>query len=137
MRRRERRRWAPGSLLALAMAASWALGLWLIVLGLFSVVVVRARQRFLSGHRLPIRLIAWALHAPHGPSPPVAIEHAIAVDLAVISEGHLDRLDRAQVVLRALRHARARGGAQPGRPRRQRPADHPTGAGSPGSRGIP
>lgn len=99
MRRRERRRWATGSLLALAMAASWALGLWLIVLGLFSVIVVLARQRFLSRHRLPIRLIAWALHAPHGPSPPVAIEHAIAVDLAVISEGHLDRLDRAQVVL--------------------------------------
>ena len=97
---RRRRRWARGSLIALAMAASWALGLWLIVLALFSAVVVLARQCVLSRHRLPIRLLAWALHAPHGPNPPVAIEHAIAVDLAVISEGHLDCLDRAQVVLR-------------------------------------
>ena len=97
---RRRRRWARGSLIALAMAASWGLGLWLIVFALFSAVVVLARQRLVSRHRLPIRLLAWALHAPHGPSPPVAIEHAIAVDLAVISEGHLDRLDRAQVVLR-------------------------------------
>ena len=99
MRRREHRWRARGSLIALAMVASWALGLWLVVLGLFSMVVVLCRQRFLSRHRLPIRLIAWAVHAPHGPSPPVAIEHAIAVDLAVISEGHLDRLDRAQVAL--------------------------------------
>ena len=84
---------------ALAMAAAWALGLWMIVLGIFSVVVVLARQRFLARHRLPVRLVAWAVHAPQGLSPPVALEHAIAVDLAVISEGHLDRLDRAQVVL--------------------------------------
>lgn len=99
MRPRGHWRWVRGSLSALAVAVAWALGLWLIVLGMFSAVVVLARQRFLARHRLPVRLVAWALHAPHGLSPPVALEHAIAVDLAVVSEGHLDRLDRAQLVL--------------------------------------
>lgn len=99
MRRRGHRRWVRASLSALAVAAAWALGLWLIVLGSFSAVVVLGRRRFRARQRLPVRLVAWALHAPHGLSPPVALEHAVAVDLAVISEGHLDRLDRAQVVL--------------------------------------
>ena len=91
--------WAKASMSALALGAAWVLGLWLIVLGISSAAVVFARQRLLARQRLPVRLVAWALHAPRGPSPPVALEHAIAVDLAVVSEGNLDRLDRAEVVV--------------------------------------
>ena len=91
--------WAKAATSALALAAAWALGLSLIVLGMSSAAVVLARQRLLARRRLPVRLVAWALHAPRGPSPPMALEHAIAVDLAVVSEGYLDRLSRAEVVV--------------------------------------
>ena len=97
---RSRRR---GSLIVTAaafiFAVAWAFGLWLIVLLLLSAAAVLARQRVLARRGLPARLVAWAEHAPCGPATPVALEHAVSVDLAAISEGDLDALERAQAVL--------------------------------------
>ncbi|HEV3402360.1 MAG TPA: hypothetical protein VG078_11115 [Acidimicrobiales bacterium] len=84
---------------AVEFAVAWYYGLWLVVLALSSAAAVLARQRFVARRGLPARLAAWAAHAPCGPSTPVALEHAMAVDLAAVSEGHLDSLERAQAVL--------------------------------------
>ncbi len=84
---------------AVLFAVAWAFGLWLIVLVLFSAAVVTARQRLLARRGLPARLAAWAQHAPCGPATPVALEHAVSVDLAAISEGDLEALERAQGIL--------------------------------------
>jgi hypothetical protein len=80
-------------------AVAWSFGLWLIVLTLSSLAAVLARQRLHARRGLPARLAAWAAHAPRGPSTPIALEHAMAVDLAAVSQGHLDSLERAQAVL--------------------------------------
>ncbi len=94
------RRFRFGALLyVLVVALAWVFGLWLFVLGLVSAGAVLLRHRVLTRRQLPARLAAWALHAPRGLSPPVALEHAIAVDLAAVSQGQLDCLDRAQCVV--------------------------------------
>lgn len=86
---------------AVVMAVAWVFGLWLFVLGLASAGAVQVRHRILILRQLPTRVAAWAVHAPRGLSPPVALEHAIAVDLAAVSQGQLDCLDRAQAVVAA------------------------------------
>jgi hypothetical protein len=92
-----------GSIAILAAAAlfavAWSLELWLIVLTLCGAAAVLARQLVLARRRLPARLAAWAAHAPCGPSPPLALEHALAVDLATVSQGYLDSLERAHALL--------------------------------------
>ena len=88
-----------GFVCGLLFAVAWAFGLWLIVLGSFSAGVILIRQQVLARRQVPTRLAAWALHAPRGLSPPPALEHAITVDLAAVSQGHLDSLDRAQAVV--------------------------------------
>jgi hypothetical protein len=92
-----------GSIAILAAAAlfavAWSLELWLIVLALCGAAAVLARHRVLARRGLPARLAAWAAHAPSGPSPPLALEHAMAVDLAAVSRGYLDCLERAHAVL--------------------------------------
>ena len=84
---------------AALVALAWVFGLWLFVLGLASAGAVVVRHRILTLRQLPARVAAWALHAPRGLSPPAALEHAIAVDLAAVSQGQLDCLDRAQTVV--------------------------------------
>jgi hypothetical protein len=86
-------------LYAALVALAWVFGLWLFVLGLASAGAVVVRHRILTLRQLPARVAAWALHAPRGLSPPVALEQAIAVDLAAVSQGQLDCLDRAQGVV--------------------------------------
>jgi hypothetical protein len=84
---------------AVLFVVAGSMGLWLIVLMLCSVAASVTRHRLLARRGLPARLAAWAVHAPCGPSTPAALEHAIAVDLAAISRGHMDVLERAQVAL--------------------------------------
>ena len=84
---------------AVVFAVAWSFGLWLIVFALSSLAAGLARQRLLARRGLPVRLAVWAAHAPWGLSTPVALEHAMAVDLASVSRGHLDSLERAQAVL--------------------------------------
>ena len=84
-----------GVLFAIALS----LELWLILLAISSLTAVLVRQRLLARRGLPARLAGWAAHAPCGPSPPVALERAMAVDLAAVSGGHLDLLERAQLVV--------------------------------------
>ncbi len=84
---------------AALLAVAWSLGVWLVVLTLCSAGAVLTRQRLLARRGLPVRLAAWAVYAPCGPRPPVALEHALAADLAAVSQGHLESLQRAQAVL--------------------------------------
>jgi len=94
------RRFRVGALLyVLVLAAALVLALWLFVVGLFSAGAVLFRHRVLTRRQLPARVAAWALSAPRGVSPPAAMEHAFAVDLAAVSQGYLDCLDRAQAVV--------------------------------------
>jgi hypothetical protein len=97
---RTRRRGAGAMAVGAALfAVAWAMGLWLIVLGLVSAAKVLARQQLAARRGLPARVAAWALHAPRGPSTPGALEHALAVDLATSCDGRLDCLRRAQAVV--------------------------------------
>lgn len=84
---------------AVVAIVAWVFGLWLLVLGLGSVGAVLVRHHLLTRRQLPARVAAWALHAPRGLSPPGALEHAIAVDLAAVSRGHLACFDLAQAVV--------------------------------------
>jgi predicted small integral membrane protein len=99
MGRAHRRAWVGVVAAAALFAVACSLGLWLIVLALCGAAAVLARHRVLARRGLPARLAAWAAHAPCGPSPPRALEHALAVDLAAVSRGYLDCLDRAGAVL--------------------------------------
>jgi hypothetical protein len=96
---RGRRRAEVAVVAGLTFAVAWSFGLWFIVLALSSAAAILARQRFLARRGLPARLAAWAVHAPCGPSTPVALEHAMAVDLAAVSGGYLDCLARTQRML--------------------------------------
>ena len=99
MGRAHRRGWIGVVAAAALFAVACSLGLWLIVLALCGAAAVLVRHRVLARRGLPARLAAWAAHAPCGPSPPLALEHAMAVDLAAVSRGYLDCLDRAVAVL--------------------------------------
>ena len=94
------RRFRMGVLLyAVVLAVASVFGVWLFVLGLGSAGVALVRHRILARRQLPARLAAWAVHAPRGLSPPVALEHVIAVDLAAVSQGQVDCIHRAQSVV--------------------------------------
>jgi hypothetical protein len=99
MGRAHRRDWISVVAGAALLILAWSLGLWLIVLALCSAAAVVGRHRVFARRVLPARLAAWAAHAPYGPSPPIALEHALAVDLAAVSRGYLDCLERAHGVL--------------------------------------
>lgn len=92
-------RWVGGIAGGLVLAGAWILGLWLVVIALFCAGVVFGRQRARKRTRTPARLAAWAVHAPHGTSPPAALEHAIAVDIAVVCWGHVECLHRARLAV--------------------------------------
>ena len=80
-------------------AVAWSLGLWLIVLAVCGAAAALARQLVVVRRRLPARLAAWAAHAPCGLSSPLTLEHALAADLAAVSQGYLDSLERAHALL--------------------------------------
>lgn len=96
---RNHRRAAAVAYAVAMLTVAWSLGLWLVVITLSSAAAVVARRWLVTRRELPGRIAAWALHAPYGLSPPVALEHALAVDLAIVSQGHLDSLERARAQL--------------------------------------
>lgn len=92
-------RWVGAPTAAATLALALAFELWLVVLAMFSGAAVLVRYHVLARRRVPPRLTAWAMHAPLGRCLPEALEHAIAVDLAVLCWGHIDCLARARTIV--------------------------------------
>jgi len=84
-----------------AFAAAWHFGLWMVVAAGLSAAGTLVHGDVSHRWWLESRLAAWALHAPHGRCPPQGLEGAISPDLAAISGGDLDVIDRGQRLVEA------------------------------------
>lgn len=84
-----------------AFAAAWHFGLWMVVAAGLSAGGTLVHGDVSHRWWLESRLAAWALHAPHGRCPPQGLEGAISPDLAAISGGDLDVIDRGQRLVEA------------------------------------